>query len=66
MRERGRETEAKERMNDASRIGRERRGEREDECILEREGTGRREGSRGTKVKRVKMDSRKVGMKICS
>ena len=37
MREEGRETEARERMNDASKIGRERRGEKEDERTLGRE-----------------------------
>ena len=31
-RERGRETEIGERMTDASKIGREKRGEKEDEC----------------------------------
>ena len=61
MRKRGRETEVAERMNDARKIGREQRGEREDECTLEREGTGRREGSRETKMERGKMGSRKFG-----
>ena len=47
MRERGRETEAGERMNGASKIGREQRGEKEDECMHERESTCRRAGERG-------------------
>ena len=58
MRERGRETEVGERMNGASKIGRERRGEKEDERMLERESTSRREGSQETEVERGKMDCR--------
>ena len=48
-------------MNDASKIGREQKGEREDECMLEREGTCRREGSWETKMERAKTSSRKFG-----
>ena len=45
-------------MNDASKIGRERRGEKEDERTRERESIGKREGSRETKIERGKMDWR--------